>query len=173
VTTLVLASAMGTVGCGALADRFGRKTVIAASLVAGIPAIALYVLVPGPPAFVWAVLVGFLAASTAPLTLMMAQELMTGRAGLASGLIMGLAFVTAAVGLPLTGAVADRIGLQRALLLQVPVVAATILVCLLLPGEAYLRRLREERERGEAAGAGAALATGAQPGRAVAGRAGR
>ena len=161
VTTLVLASALGTVGCGALADRLGRKTVIAASLALSIPAVALYVLVPGPLGFLWAVLVGFLAASTAPLTLMMAQELMTGRAGLASGLIMGLAFVTAAVGLPLTGAVADRIGLQHALLLQVPVVAVTILVCLLLPGEERLRRLREERERGGPGPAVAgALATG-------------
>jgi FSR family fosmidomycin resistance protein-like MFS transporter len=146
VTTLVLASAMGTVGCGALADRFGRKTVINASILLSIPAVALYVLLPGPLGFAWAVLVGFLAASTAPLTLMMAQELMAGRAGLASGLIMGLGFVTGAIGVPLTGAVADRVGLQTALLLQVAVVAATILVALLLPTEAYLRRLREERE---------------------------
>jgi MFS transporter, FSR family, fosmidomycin resistance protein len=149
VTTLVLASAMGTVGCGALADRFGRKTVINASIVLSIPAVALFVLLPGPAGFAWAVLVGFLAASTAPLTLMMAQELMAGRAGLASGVIMGLGFVTGAIGVPLTGAVADRVGLQAALLLQVAVVAATILVGLLLPTEAYLRRLREEREQPE------------------------
>jgi MFS transporter, FSR family, fosmidomycin resistance protein len=146
VTTLVLASALGTVGCGALADRLGRKTVIMASLVVSIPAVALYVLLPGPFGFAWAVLVGFLAASTAPLTLMMAQELMAGRAGLASGLVMGLAFVSGAIGVPLTGAFADHLGLQLGLGLQVPVVALTILVALLLPGEAYLRRLREARQ---------------------------
>ena len=148
VTTLVLSSAMGTVGCGALADRFGRRTVINASLLLSIPAVALFVLFPGPLGFLWAVLVGFLAASTAPLTLMIAQELMAGRAGLASGLILGLAFVGGAVGLPLTGVVADRFGgLQVALGLQVLVVAATVGLGLLLPGEPYLRRLREQRHR--------------------------
>jgi MFS transporter, FSR family, fosmidomycin resistance protein len=145
VTTLVLSSALGTVGCGALADRFGRKTVILFSVVMSIPAVALYVLVPGPLGFLWAVLVGFLAASTAPLTLMMAQELMAGRAGLASGLIMGLAFVTGAIGVPLTGAVADRFGLQFALGLQVAVVVASIGIALLLPSEDTLRQVRERR----------------------------
>lgn len=145
VTTLVLSSALGTVGCGALADRYGRKNVINAAVVLSIPAVLLYVLVPGPLGFLWAVLVGVLAASTAPLTLMMAQELMAGRAGLASGLIMGLAFVTGAVGVPLTGAVADHVGLQAALGLQVAVVVATIGIGLLLPSEETLRRLRERR----------------------------
>jgi FSR family fosmidomycin resistance protein-like MFS transporter len=145
VTTLVLSSALGTVGCGALADRFGRKTVINVSLLLSIPAVALYVLAPGPFGFLWAVMVGFLAASTAPLTLMMAQELMAGRAGLASGLIMGLAFVTGAIGVPVTGAVADRFGLQFALGLQIAVVVATIGIGLLLPSEEALRRLRERR----------------------------
>lgn len=149
-TTLVLSSALGTVGCGALADRVGRRTVIIASLLLSIPTVALFVLAPGPLGFVWAVLVGILAASTAPLMLMIAQELMAGRAGLASGLILGLGFVSGAVGVPLTGAVADRVGLQTALELQLGVVALTILVALLLPGEGYLRRLREERSRAAA-----------------------
>jgi FSR family fosmidomycin resistance protein-like MFS transporter len=147
VTTLVLSSAMGTIGCGALADRFGRRTVINVSVLLSIPAVALYVLFPGPLGFLWAVLVGFLAASTAPLTLMIAQELMAGRAGLASGLILGLAFVTGAVGVPLTGAVADHVGLRLALGLQVAVVIATIGIGLLLPSEGSLRKLRERRAR--------------------------
>lgn len=156
VTTLVLSSALGTVGCGALADRFGRRTVINVSVLLSIGAVALYVLFPGPLGFLWAVLVGFLAASTAPLTLMMAQELMAGRAGLASGLVMGLAFVTGAIGVPVTGAIADHVGLQVALGLQVAVVVATIGIGLLLPTEEDLRRLREERAPPNAA----LLATG-------------
>lgn len=157
VTTLVLSSALGTVGCGALADRFGRKAVIMASLLLSIPTVGLYVLLPGPLGFAWAVLVGFLAASTAPLTLMIAQELMAGRAGLASGLILGLAFVAGAIAVPVTGAIADRVGLQAALALQVAVVAATIPIGLALPSEEYLRRLRKERAQASAP----ALAPGA------------
>jgi MFS transporter, FSR family, fosmidomycin resistance protein len=101
------------------------------------------VLFPGPLGFLWGVLVGALAASTAPLMLLLAQELMAWRAGLASGLIMGLGFVTGAIGTPITGAIADHFGLQVGLALQIAVVAATIPIALLLPGEAQLRRLRE------------------------------
>ena len=64
VTTLVLASAVGTVGCGALADRYGRRTLIIATLILSIPAILLYTVFPGPWAFGTAILIGFLAAST-------------------------------------------------------------------------------------------------------------
>ena len=156
VTTLVLSSALGTLGCGALADRFGRKTVITASLLLSLPVVALYVLLPGRLGFVWAVLVGSLAASTGPLTLMMAMELMAGRAGLASGLVLGLAFVAAAIAVPVTGAIADKVGLQAALGLQVAVVAVTALIAMLLPSEQYLRELREQRARRAAP----ALATG-------------
>src|SRR5262249_17698535 len=68
------------------------------------------------------------------------MELMAGRAGLASGLVLGLAFVTAAIGVPVTGAIADKIGLQAALGLQVAVVAVTVLIAMLLPSEQYLRQ---------------------------------
>src|SRR5205807_3413030 len=56
-TTLVLASAVGTVGCGSLADRYGRRTVILATLVLSVPAILLFTLYPGPWAFGSAILV--------------------------------------------------------------------------------------------------------------------
>jgi FSR family fosmidomycin resistance protein-like MFS transporter len=158
-TTVVLASALGTVGTGSLADRFGRRALILATLFASVPAVLLFVAFPGVPGFLWAVLVGATAASTAPLMLMLAQELMAGRAGFASGLIMGLGFVTGAIGVPITGAVADHWGLQIALALQVAVVVVTIPVALLLPSERYLRRLAErpsdEAHLAVATGAGA------------------
>jgi FSR family fosmidomycin resistance protein-like MFS transporter len=163
VTTLVLASAAGAVGCGGLADRHGRRAVILGTLLLSIPAVALYVGFPGPAGFAWAIMVGLLAASTAPLTLMLAQELMAGRAGLASGLVMGLAFVTGAIGIPITGAVADHLGLQAALALQVAVVVATIPLALLLPGEDSLRRLRESREDHAAATRAARVPTSTRP----------
>src|SRR5947208_15620328 len=63
-TTLVLASAAGTVGVGALADRFGRKSLIIGTLVLSIPAILLFTIFPGPWAFGSAIRIGLLAAST-------------------------------------------------------------------------------------------------------------
>lgn len=142
-TTLVLASAVGTVGCGSLADRYGRRTVILATLVLSIPAILLYTKFPGPWAFATAILIGFLAASTAPLMLLMAQQLMASRAGLASGLVMGLGFVTGAIGVPINGAIADAIGLQQSLMTHVILVLATIAIAWFLPTEKDMERYSE------------------------------
>jgi FSR family fosmidomycin resistance protein-like MFS transporter len=140
-TTLVLASAVGTIGCGALADRFGRRAVILTTLVLSIPAILLYTLYPGPWAFATGILIGFLAASTAPLMLLMAQQLMTARAGLASGLVMGLGFVTGAIGIPINGAIADAIGLQQSLMTHVILVIVTIGLAWFLPREDEIEAL--------------------------------
>jgi FSR family fosmidomycin resistance protein-like MFS transporter len=142
-TTLVLASAVGTLGCGSLADRYGRRTVILVTLVLSVPAILLYTMFPGPWAFGSAILIGVLAASTAPLMLLMAQQLMASRAGLASGLVMGLGFVTGAIGIPINGAIADSIGLQKSLMTHVILVAATIAIAWFLPTEKEMESYSE------------------------------
>jgi FSR family fosmidomycin resistance protein-like MFS transporter len=145
-TTLVLASAVGTVGCGSLADRYGRRTVILATLVLSVPAILLYTMFPGPWAFGTGILIGFLAASTAPLMLLMAQQLMADRAGLASGLVMGLGFVTGAIGVPINGAIADAIGLQKSLMTHVILVIVTIGIAWFLPREDEMERYAVRQE---------------------------
>ncbi len=144
-TTLVLASAVGAIGAGTTADRFGRRKVIVVSLIATIPALLLFAQYQGPLAFVSVALVGLSAASTGPLMLVMAQQLMVGRAGVATGLILGLGFVTGAIGIPVTGAIADAFGFPAATQFQVIVVLATIVVALCLPSEERVRKVRESQ----------------------------
>jgi FSR family fosmidomycin resistance protein-like MFS transporter len=112
------------------------------TLVLTIPCVLLFAQFTGPVAFLTGSLVGLSAASTGPLTLVMAQELMAGRTGMASGLILGLGFVTGAIGVPVTGALADAFGMATAFRLQAVLVLATLVVAALLPSEARLRELR-------------------------------
>lgn len=138
-TTVVVASALGTIGSGTLADRYGRRAVIVGALILTVPVIVLFAQFTGPIAFLTGALVGFLAASTGPLMLVMAQQLMAGRAGMASGLILGLGFVTGAIGVPVMGAMADAFGIAAAMRFQAVIVLVTIAVAFFLPTEEYLR----------------------------------
>ena len=142
VTTLLLCTALGTAGFGSMADRFGRRVPLIVSAGLSVPTILLFAQFPGPWGFLTVALMGFLAASTLPLLLVIAQELMTGQMGLASGLIMGLGFAMSALGMPITGRVADELGLQDAMRFQALIGAATFALAWLLPTEAKIRAHR-------------------------------
>ncbi|HMO58548.1 MAG TPA: MFS transporter [Roseiflexaceae bacterium] len=134
-TTLLLAHAAGAVVAGALADRFGRRLVIIGSFVVLAPALLLYTAFTGPIAFLTIALVGLSIAATGPLLLINAQQLMADRAGMASGMILGLGFVTGAIGVPITGAIGDVFGLEFALRALLVLVAAGFLLAWFLPPE--------------------------------------
>ncbi len=138
-TTMVLASGVGMVGCGSLADRHGKRAVVIATLALSVPATLLFAQFVGRAAFLTGALIGLLAAATGPLTLVMAQQLMAGRAGMASGLILGIGFVAGAVGVPVTGAIGDALGLQNAMRLQALIPCLALAPAWLLPGEADLQ----------------------------------
>jgi FSR family fosmidomycin resistance protein-like MFS transporter len=146
-TTIVISGAAGNVGWGSLADRYGRRNIVIYTLILTVPALLLFAQLPGPLAFIFAALVGFLAASTGPVMLVTAQQLMRGRAGLASGLILGLAFVTGAIGAPVMGALADAFGMQTAMRSQALVALLTIGVARLLPTEERLQELSRPTPR--------------------------
>ncbi len=143
-TTVILASAVGSIGSGTLADRFGRRTVLLGSTILTVPIVLLFAAFTGPIAFVTGALIGLLAASTGPLLLVMAQQLMRGRAGMASGLILGLGFVTGAIGVPAMGALADATSIETAMQAQTLVVLASLGLVWLLPTEDRVRTLAAE-----------------------------
>ena len=140
-TTLLISSALGTVGVGSLADRRGRKSLLVWSSVLSVPTILLFAQFPGIPGFFSAAAIGILAASTGPLLLVMAQQLMVGRPGVASGLILGLGFVMGAIGVPIMGAVADVHGIQNAIRLWALIAIGSIFLALLLPTDAEVAEL--------------------------------
>lgn len=145
-TTLLLSSAVGTIGSGTIADKHGRRIVLLGSSVATIPAILLFAQFPGWFGFVAVFLIGFLAASTGPLLLVMAQQLMRGRAGVASGLILGLGFVIGAIGVPIIGFVGDAIGLRGAFRVQALIATGAIVLAYFLPTERRIGELANQTE---------------------------
>jgi MFS transporter, FSR family, fosmidomycin resistance protein len=131
--TIILAGAVGTLLGGGLADRVGQRRVIVATLLLAIPALLLYVSFPGRQGLLLAALVGFFCDASLSITLVMAQRLVPGRVGVASGVILGLGFVTGGIGVPITGRIADLFGMQVALASLTVLLALGSLVALTIP----------------------------------------
>lgn len=144
LTVLLLASAIGAVGSGTLADKHGRRIIMLISSAATVPIVLLFAQFPGWFGFVTAAMIGLLAASTGPLLLVMAQQFMRGRAGAASGMILGFGFIMGAIGIPVVGAIADRIGLVGAFRVQAAIACIAVLLSWWLPTERDIDRLTQE-----------------------------
>ncbi len=117
VTTIILSGAVGTLIGGATADCIGQRRVVVVSLLASVPALLLFVTFPGRIALLTGALFGLCCDASLSATLVAAQRMLPRRSGVASGVILGLGFITGGIGVPTTGWLADRIGVQSALML--------------------------------------------------------
>jgi FSR family fosmidomycin resistance protein-like MFS transporter len=116
LTVMLFGGAAGTLIMGPLADRFGRRAVVAASMLA-LPPLILGFTLSGPyVGMVLLALTGAATVGTFGVTVVMGQEYLPGRIGLAAGVTMGLSIGLGGVGAPLLGLLADRSGLPTAML---------------------------------------------------------
>jgi FSR family fosmidomycin resistance protein-like MFS transporter len=89
LTVLLAAGAVGTLVGGRLADTVGRRPVLVGCLAALPPLLAGF-LVAGPAAaFVLAALIGFVCVGNFTVTVVLGQELLPQRLGVASGVTLG------------------------------------------------------------------------------------
>lgn len=151
-TIIVLSGAFGAISAGTLADRHGRRSVLMGSILLSLPAVWAFAEFPGNWGFVSGAAIGFLSGSTAPLLLVMGQQLMVGRAGMASGLLLGLGFVAGAIGAPIFGMIGDAFGMQNAVRAQFAIVVLSLVAAWFLPSEEKIRHLLNERREAERAG---------------------
>ena len=123
LTAYLSPQAFGTVAGGVLADRVDRRKLLAHLCFWALPAHAFAVWI-GPDGAVGlaaAGVAGFLGMATLPPVVVMAQEMVPTGTAVSSGIVMGLAWATGALGVLGTGALADAIGAQAATLLSFPV----------------------------------------------------
>lgn len=130
-----IAGVVGTFLGGILSDKFGRKTVIAGSMLLDIPLVFLIPYVHGIWALVLAGVLGMVTVASFSPTLVMAQESMKKHMALAGGLTTGLGIGLGGVGATLLGSLADTLTLP-VLLHWLPLLALLAAgFTLLFPGE--------------------------------------
>jgi MFS transporter, FSR family, fosmidomycin resistance protein len=141
---MLLAGGLGTLAAGPIADRIGRRPVVVASMLATGPLIVVYVLVGGVPGAVALALVGVCVISTFGVTMVMAQEYLPSRIGMASGLSIGLSIGLGGIAAVALGAVADSIDLRFAMLAAAAAPALGLVLALMLPSTGGRRGLAPE-----------------------------
>jgi FSR family fosmidomycin resistance protein-like MFS transporter len=125
--------ALGGLTGGVLSDRIGRREVLALSFVLGAPLLVLFGISRTAWGLVPLALGGFSLYLSAPVNVVMAQEMLPRRASLASSLVTGLSWGTAGMSLTLVGAIAERIGLSATLMATLSLVLIALLAIWALP----------------------------------------
>jgi MFS transporter, FSR family, fosmidomycin resistance protein len=144
LSLMLLAGGLGTLAAGPIADRVGRRPVVIASMAAVGPLAAVYVAVGGAIGAFALALVGVCVIGTFGVTMVMSQEYLPRRIGMASGLSIGLSIGLggiAAVGL---GAVADSVDLRTAMYVAAAAAVPGFVLATLLPPTRARRRLEPE-----------------------------
>lgn len=112
IFTFLFMGAVGTFLGGPLADRFGKRTIILLSLLVPAPFAVLLPFVNNMIAIILLSFIGLCLMSSFSVTVVYAQELVPGKIGTMSGLIVGLAFGMGAIGSVALGSLIDFIGLS-------------------------------------------------------------
>jgi MFS transporter, FSR family, fosmidomycin resistance protein len=126
IALYLLGSGIGGFAGGPMADRYGARRVIAWSLVASCPFLFVAPLLTGWTFAIVLAVGGLFLQSTLPVNVTFGQVLAPVSAATVSSLMMGFAWGTGGLSVPLVGYLADRVGIESTLmgLSLVPLVAA-------------------------------------------------
>jgi MFS transporter, FSR family, fosmidomycin resistance protein len=112
LSVMLFAGAFGTLTLGPMADRVGRRAVLAGSMLLLPPLLYAFTLSGPLSGVVFLALVGAATIGTFGVTVVMGQEYLPGRIGVAAGVTLGLSIGIGGVGAPIFGAIADSFGLH-------------------------------------------------------------
>ena len=119
---------------GPLADRWGPRNVIIWSLVLAVPFLALAPMHTGWTFVILVSIGGFLLQSTMPVNVTFGQMIAPISAATVSSLMMGFAWGTGGLSVPLVGLLADRIGIERTLVAMAFLPLTSAMFAIPLPG---------------------------------------
>jgi len=142
VFIFLMAGVLGTFLGGPLADRFGKRNLIIFSTLGALP---LTLLIPFASGFwVYPLLfaAGFILLSSFSISVVYAQEILPGRIGMVSGLIIGFAFGMGGIGASVLGHLADMFGITFIIWLCC-IMPAIGLVGFLLPKEKVIQSWKQ------------------------------
>ncbi len=139
LAVFLLAGVVGTYVGAALSDRFGRKTVIMGSISAALPLISLFPYTTGLATLIVLALTGLALISSFATTVVLAQEMMPGYVGMASGLTIGFSIGLGGVGATILGYVADHFGVPSVFTVLAILPLAGVLLAWFLPGKLFKR----------------------------------
>ncbi|MDF2571067.1 MAG: fsr [Sporomusa sp.] len=139
LAVFLLAGVVGTYTGAALSDRFGRKTVIMGSILATLPLISLFQYTTGLATLIILALTGLALISSFATTVVLAQEMMPGYVGMASGLTIGFSIGLGGVGATILGYVADHFGVPNVFTVLSVLPLVGVALASFLPGKLFKR----------------------------------
>jgi FSR family fosmidomycin resistance protein-like MFS transporter len=142
---LLVAGALGTLIGGHLADRVGRRPVLAVPQLVLLPAVLALPSQGLAGAFLLLVVIGVAMDANFSTALVLGQEYLPDRVGLAAGLILGVSVGIGGVVSAGLGALADVTSLETALYAVAAFPVATLALALSLPEPASIARGRRLR----------------------------
>ena len=130
----MLASAIGILAGGVLADRLGDRWPVFLAGIIGLVPYILYIPAPEPWRSLLLALAGFSSGLPHSILIVRSQALLPNRQALASGLALGFMFFCGAVGAWVMGILADQMGLVLVLQGMAGMLGVAAAVSLFLPG---------------------------------------
>jgi FSR family fosmidomycin resistance protein-like MFS transporter len=134
LTLMLVAGATGTFFGGRVVDRLGRRRLVVGSTALLVPVLVAFVLAPTVlTAGVLVGLAGFVIIATFSVTVVMGQEYLPSRLGLASGVTLGLAIGVGGIAAAGMGALADAYGLRTVMWLIAALALPMLVLARTLP----------------------------------------
>lgn len=154
LAVMLVSGAVGTLVGGRVADRIGRRPVLVASMAVLTPLIGAFLLAGPGTAVALLAPIGFAVVANFSITVVMGQEYLPSRLGLASGVIVGLAIGIGGLVAAGLGVLADAFGLEAALWTVAALPLLALALSLTLPPAATRRSATSPAAQATAAPAG-------------------